>query len=68
MYLPLKKAQAYTFNKSSKIPKHLIIQIKKLQMLSKGYLQILKNIDVINLYFQNLKIIHQMLYYFVKIS
>ena len=28
MYLPLKKAQAYTFNKSSKIPKHLIIQIK----------------------------------------
>ena len=42
MYLPLKKAQAYTFNKSSKIPKHLIIQIKKLQMLSKGYLQILK--------------------------
>ncbi len=42
MYLPLIKAQAYTFNKSRKIPRHLIIQIKKLQMLSNGYLKILK--------------------------
>ena len=42
MYLPLKKEEAYIFNKSKKIPKNLRIQIKKIQMLSKGYLQILK--------------------------